>query len=58
MTEQIFNAREAADYLNLGRRQVERYIETGKLICGTFFMYPSVFVIFTRLNPEPKFPVL
>ena len=32
MAEQIFNAREAADYLNLGRRQVERYIETGKLV--------------------------
>ena len=32
MTEQIFNAREAADYLNLSRRQVDRYIEAGKLV--------------------------
>jgi len=32
MTEQFFNAREAADYLNLSRRQVDRYIEAGKLV--------------------------
>ena len=32
MAEQIFNAREAADYLNLSRRQVDRYIEAGKLV--------------------------
>ena len=32
MTEQFFNAREAADYLNLSRRQIDRYIEAGKLV--------------------------
>ena len=31
MEEQIFNALQAAKYLKLSRRQVERYIEAGKL---------------------------
>ena len=31
MAEQIFNALQAAKYLKLSRRQVDRYIETGKL---------------------------
>jgi len=32
MAEQIFNALQAAEYLKLSRRQVDRYIETGKLV--------------------------
>ena len=31
MAEQIFNALQAAEYLKLSRRQVDRYIEAGKL---------------------------